>query len=49
MMFFRISPSPDWFEDKMRRLAATLREQVAEGQQLDSLIEANLRELGFGE
>jgi len=37
------------FEDKMRRLAATLREQVAEGQRLDALIEANLRELGFGE
>ncbi len=37
------------FEDKMRRLSATLREQVAEGQRLDALIEANLRELGFGE
>ena len=36
------------FEEKMRRLAATLREQVAEGQRLDALIEANLRELGFG-
>ncbi len=36
------------FDDKMRRLAATLREQVAEGQRLDALIEANLRELGFG-
>ena len=36
------------FEEKMGRLAATLREQVAEGQRLDALIEANLRELGFG-
>ncbi|MCZ7537455.1 MAG: hypothetical protein M5T61_17145 [Acidimicrobiia bacterium] len=37
------------FEDKMRRLTATLREQVAKGRRLDALIEANLRELGFGE
>ena len=37
------------FDEKMRRLTATLREQVAEGQRLDALIEANLRELGFGE
>ncbi len=36
------------FEEKMRRLTATLREQVAEGQRLDALIEADLRELGFG-
>ena len=36
------------FDEKMRRLTATLREQVAEGQRLDALIEANLRELGFG-
>jgi type I restriction enzyme M protein len=36
------------FEDKMHRLTGTLREQVAEGQRLDALIEANLRELGFG-
>jgi hypothetical protein len=32
----------------MRRLTGTLREQVAEGQRLDALIEANLRKLGFG-
>jgi type I restriction enzyme M protein len=37
------------FEDQMRRLATTLREQVAEGRRLDGLIEANLRELGFDE
>jgi type I restriction enzyme M protein len=36
------------FEDKMNRLAATLREQVAESRQLDALIEVHLRELGFG-
>ena len=36
------------FEDKMGRLAAALREQIAEGRRLDALIEANLRELGFG-
>ncbi len=37
------------FEDKMRRLTATLREQVAEGERFDALIEANLRGLGFGD
>ncbi len=36
------------FEDKMRRLAATLREQMEEGRQLDAQIGANLRDLGFG-
>jgi type I restriction enzyme M protein len=36
------------FDEKMRLLTATLREQTAEGQRLDALIEANLRELGFG-
>ena len=36
------------FEEKMARLSATLREQMAEGRRLDALIEANLRELGFG-
>ena len=37
------------FEEKMRRLAATLREQVAEAAKLDSTIAANLQELGYGE
>jgi type I restriction enzyme M protein len=37
------------FEAKMRRLAGTLREQVAEGGRLDAVIAANLRELGYGE
>jgi type I restriction enzyme M protein len=36
------------FEDKMRRLAATLREQQAEAAKLDAAIGANLEELGFG-
>ena len=36
------------FDAKMRRLAATLREQQVEGRRLEELIEANLRELGFG-
>ncbi len=31
-----------------RRLAATLREQQAEGARLDTLIVANLREVGYG-
>ncbi len=35
------------FEEKMARLSATLRDQMAEGRRLDALIEANLRELGF--
>ena len=35
------------FEDKMRRLAAEWREQVAEARRLDAKIEANLRSLGF--
>jgi type I restriction enzyme M protein len=36
------------FEDKMRRLAATLREQQTEGARLDAAIAANLRGLGYG-
>ena len=36
------------FEEKMKRLAAKLREQMAEGRNLDAAIEANLKELGFG-
>jgi type I restriction enzyme M protein len=35
------------FEEKMRRLTATLREQQAEGAKLDAAIAANLKELGF--
>jgi type I restriction enzyme M protein len=36
------------FEEKMKRLTATLRAQMAEGRKLDAAIEANLRELGYG-
>ena len=36
------------FEEKMTRLAATLREQQAEAAKLDAAIAANLRELGYG-
>jgi type I restriction enzyme M protein len=35
------------FEEKMKRLAATLREQQAEGASLDAAIAANLEKLGF--
>lgn len=36
------------FEQRMRRLAATLREQRAEAAKLDTAIAVNLRELGYG-
>jgi type I restriction enzyme M protein len=36
------------FEEKMRRLAATLRQQSAEAAKLDAAIAANLKELGYG-
>ena len=36
------------FEDKMKRLTATLREHQAEGAKLDAAIAANLKELGYG-
>jgi len=35
------------FEDKMARLAKTLREQMAEGKRLDKVIEMNLEALGY--
>jgi type I restriction enzyme M protein len=37
------------FEEKMARLAKTLREQQAEASRLDAAIAANLKELGYGE
>ncbi len=37
------------FDEKMRRLAATLRQQQAEAAKLDAAIAANLKELGYGE
>ena len=36
------------FEEKMKRLTATLREQQAEATKLDAAIAANLKELGYG-
>ncbi len=36
------------FDEKMRRLAATLRAQQAEATKLDDTIAANLKELGYG-
>jgi type I restriction enzyme M protein len=37
------------FDEKMKRLTATLREQQAEAAKLDAAIAANLKELGYGE
>jgi type I restriction enzyme M protein len=37
------------FEEKMRRLSAALREQLAEGRSLDMLIERTVKELGYVE
>ena len=36
------------FEEKMKRLTAQLRQQMAEGDKLDKGIETNLKELGYG-
>jgi type I restriction enzyme M protein len=36
------------FEEKMKRLTATLREQQAEAAKLDAAIAANVKELGYG-
>jgi type I restriction enzyme M protein len=36
------------FDEKMKRLTATLREQLAEGAKLDAAIAVNLKELGYG-
>jgi type I restriction enzyme M protein len=35
------------FGEKMKRLIATLRQQIAEGRKLDAAIETNLKELGY--
>ena len=37
------------FEEKMQTLSATLREQMKEAARLDAVIDANLKELGYGE
>ena len=36
------------FEEKMHRLATTLREQQTEAAKLDAAIAANLKQLGYG-
>ncbi len=36
------------FDEKMKRLTTTLREEMAEGRKLDAAIEANLKDLGYG-
>ena len=36
------------FEDKLKRLTTTLRQQMAEGRKLDTTIEASLKQLGYG-
>jgi type I restriction enzyme M protein len=36
------------FDEKIKRLAATLRQQQAEAAKLDAAIAANLKELGYG-
>ncbi len=36
------------FEEKVKRLAAMLREEQAEAAKLDTAITANLKELGYG-
>ena len=36
------------FDEKMKRLTALLRQQMAEGKKLDDAIETNLKELGYG-
>jgi type I restriction enzyme M protein len=37
------------FDEKMKRLVSTLREQQKEAAKLDATIAANLKELGYGE
>jgi type I restriction enzyme M protein len=37
------------FDEKMKRLATTLRSQMVEAKKLDAAIAANLKELGYGE
>ena len=36
------------FDEKMKRLTATLQQQIQEGRKLDDAIAANLKELGYG-
>ena len=46
--FSALQPNSEPFEEKMKRLTATLREQMAKGRKLDAAIEATLKELGYG-
>jgi hypothetical protein len=45
--FSALQPNDEPFEEKMKRLTATLREQMAEGRKLDIAIAANLKELWY--
>jgi len=44
----QIEDDDEPFEEKMKRLAATLRTQNEEAKKLDKAIWANLRGLGYG-
>jgi len=43
-----IEDDDELFEEKMRRLTATLKEQCVESASLDKAIWADLKELGYG-
>jgi len=45
----KVEDNGEPFEEKMKRLVKTLREQQAEAAKLDEIIARNLQELGFGE
>jgi type I restriction enzyme M protein len=46
--FSALRPNGEPFREKMKRLAAILRQQTKEAAKLDAAIEANLKELGHG-
>jgi type I restriction enzyme M protein len=43
-----VEDDAELFEDKMKRLSATLRDQMKASEKLDATIAANLKELGYG-
>ncbi len=43
-----MKPTTIYWNKKMKRLAATLREQQKEAAKLDAAIAENLKELGYG-
>jgi type I restriction enzyme M protein len=45
----KIEDNGEPFEEKMERLTRLLREQMEEGRKFDAIIEANLKELGYGQ